>query len=85
MEQVTSQIEKHFITSSVYKRSRRHFDIGRLNRYEHQLQLSRRTPQHANETISSRLGESFVNSREVLSDNVSTDINLYYKIDAIDT
>ena len=49
MSQVAvSQVEKHFITNNVYKRSRRYFDISQLNRFEQQQQLSRRTPQLTN-------------------------------------
>lgn len=33
----TSQVEKHFITNKVYKRSRRYFDIAKLNQIEHEL------------------------------------------------
>jgi hypothetical protein len=36
-ELATSQVEKHFLTNNVYKRSRRYFDIAKLNQLEHDL------------------------------------------------
>ena len=54
-ESVTSQIEQHFIINNVYKRSRRYFDIMRLNQLEHQQELQRRLPQGSKQTIDSRV------------------------------
>ena len=39
-----SQIEKHFITNEIYKRSRRYFDVIKLKSIEHNNSKSRRKP-----------------------------------------
>jgi hypothetical protein len=38
-EQAVSQAERHFIVSNAIKRSRRYFDIPKLNHLEHQQEL----------------------------------------------
>jgi hypothetical protein len=61
-EQPLSQAERHFIISNAIKRSRRYFDIPKLNHLEHQQELERRMPLATKETIESRVGESFISS-----------------------
>ncbi len=39
-----SQIEKHFITNEIYKRSRRYFDVIKLKSIENQDSKYRRVP-----------------------------------------
>jgi hypothetical protein len=79
LEQVTSQVEKHFITSSVYKRSRRYFDINKLNQIEHLQEVSRRMPLRTNETIESHVDGSFISSDELLKEKVHNDLDYFYK------
>lgn len=77
-ETLTSQIEKHFLMNSVYRRSRHYFDIPRLNQLEHQLEVKRRMPEATKETIDSRVSGSFVCSNDLLSDKVNHDISYFH-------
>lgn len=78
LEQATSQVEKHFITSSVYKRSRRYFDINKLNQIEHLQEVSRRMPLRTNETIESHVDGSFISSQELLKEKVHHDLDYFH-------
>jgi len=73
----TTNIEKCFIMNNVYKRSRKYFDIVRLNQLEHQQELQRRQPKQSKDTIDTRLSESFICSDLLLSDKVNSDIGLF--------
>lgn len=53
-ERSTTSIERHFLISNVYKRSRRYFDIVRLNQIEHQQEMQRRSPKTSKDTIDTR-------------------------------
>lgn len=61
-EQAVSQVERHFIANNALKRSRRYFDIPKLNHLEHQQEVERRMPLPTKETIESRVSESFISS-----------------------
>ncbi len=77
-EKATSQIEKHFLIGNVYKRSRKYFDIMKLNHLEHQQEKLRRAPENTKETIESRVEESFICSEKLLTNKVHHDIDYFY-------
>jgi hypothetical protein len=78
-EHSVSQVERHFIASNAIKRSRRYFDIPKLNQLEHQQEVERRMPLSTKETIESRVGESFISSDERLLTKVTNDLDFFHK------
>ena len=64
-KRATSQIEKHFQTHNIYKRSKNIIDIEQIKSLEKLEEINRRKPMYSKDTLDTRVDNSFVNFAEI--------------------
>lgn len=76
MSVLPSELERRFITTSMYKRSKNYFDISKLNQIELKQEQSRRKPYLEagfTEHIDNKLEESFISAQAKLNERLQTE------------